>query len=109
MIKTGFKYTCFTPKKTKSDKTYFSIQDFNKEKPTEKNYATVFCDNEVELYDRCKAVIVEIKSVGISQYNGKQQTSIFATVQLDGSEVDNHLKEMSGNKIVEIDNDSLPF
>jgi hypothetical protein len=113
MIKTGYKYTAFSPKKTKTGKTYFSIQDFDKSKPTEsKKYCTVFTTNEIELNDRDKVNIVKIDSISLGEYQGKLQVSMFAEIKLDGESikqsVDEHLNQMAGQNIV-VQSDDLPF
>lgn len=110
MIKTNFKYTCFSPKKTKSNKPMFSLMDYDKNKQNEsKKYCTVFVVNDVELYDRCKVIIKEIQSISLGEYQGKLQVSMFAVVELDGSDVDNSLKQMAGNVNVVDSNSDLPF
>ena len=109
MIKTNFKYTCFSPKKTKSNKPMFSLMDYDKSKPNEsKKYCTVFVVNDVELYDRCKIIIKEIQSISLGEYMGKLQVSMFAVIELDNTDVDNSLKNMAGSTTV-VNDDSLPF
>ncbi len=83
MIGTGRKYTAFSPKLTKTGKTYFSVMDYDKNNPSAKRYVTVFCQNEIELYDRAKIVIENINGIGLGEYNGKQTVSMFASVRLD--------------------------
>lgn len=106
MISEGYKITCYNPKKTKTNKTYFSVMDTNKKTPTIKKYITVFCENDIELTDKCKVIINSISGVGVSEYNGKDQVSMFASVSLD---IDEELANMAGNEQVVITDDSLPF
>jgi hypothetical protein len=106
MIGTGRKLTAFSPKKTKTGKTMFSVQDFDKNNPNAKRYATVFCNNEVEVNDRDKIKIDFIQGIGLGEYNGKLQVSIFAQVSLD---VESSLNEMAGNVPTDITDQDLPF
>lgn len=106
MISQGKKYTAFSPSKTKTGKTYFKVSDWNKNAPTIKKYITVFCENDIELTDKCKVIINSISGVGVSEYNGKDQVSMFASVSLD---IDEELATMAGNEQVVITDDSLPF
>ena len=113
MIRTGYSYYANFVKKTKTGKTMFSVQDYDKANPTaEKKYATVFCDDSVELYDKCKVKFIEITGISLGEYKGKLQASIFAKVVLDGeqvkSDVDKHLSDMAGNTNV-VQSDDLPF
>ena len=121
MIKTSFKYVAYSPKKTKSNKTMFSIQDYDPKNTGAKRYCTVFCSNDIEVYDKQKVIIMRINAISLGEYNGKLQVAMFADIELADDEVQNvgsfsqektvdaKLKEMSGNKINEIDSDSLPF
>ena len=106
MISQNKKYTCFSPSKTKTGKTYFKVSDWNKNAPTIKKYITVFCENDIELTDKCKVIINSISGVGVSEYNGKDQVSMFASVSLD---IDEELANMAGNTQTEIDPSDLPF
>jgi hypothetical protein len=106
MIGLNKKITCFNPKKTKTGNTYFSVMDFDKNNPNAKRYATIFCDSDVALSDRDKITITHIKGIGLSEYNGKLQTAIFAQVSLD---VEGSLNEMAGNVPIDISDDTLPF
>lgn len=107
MIGTSRKLTAYSPKKTKTGKTMFNVQDFDKNNPQAKRYATVFCNNEVEVNDRDKIIISEIQGIGLGEYQGRLQVSIFASVSVD---VDASLNEMAGNVNVGVDaNSDLPF
>jgi len=116
MIKVGFKYKAFE-KIASNDKKMYSIMNYDSKNPTRKSYWTLFINNEVELYDKCMIIITEITGVNDSDYKGKIYNTIFCKVKLADDEVsvlkevnlDAKFKEMAGNKISEIDNDSLPF
>lgn len=108
MIKKGFNYTCYSPKKTKSGKSMFSIMD--KDQQGNKHYATVFCTNDVELYDKCKAKITEFSSFSLSEYKGKLQVAIFAKVELsDEAPKKNFIDEALADPEPTINADDLPF
>lgn len=106
MISKGKKYNCYSPSKTKTGKTYFKVSDWNKNAPTVKKYITVFCENDIELTDKCKVIINSISGVGVSEYQGKDQVSMFASVSLD---IDEELANMAGNNLTDISSDDLPF
>ena len=105
MISKDRSYKAYNPKKTKTGKTMFSVMDYDKNNPTAKRYVTVFCQNEIELYDKQKVIIKEITGIGLSEYNGKQQVSMFALVLPDQDE----LQAMAGDVKVDISSDDLPF
>lgn len=109
MIKPNFKYRAYSPKKTKSNKTMFNLQDYDKSNPNAKRYLTVFCSNDIEIQDREDIVLEEIESITLGEYQSKLQVSIWAKVRLDSTAVDKHLKEMAGNVIADISNDDIPF
>ena len=106
MISKGRNYTAFSPKLTKTGKTMFSVMDYDKNNTGAKRYVTVFCQNEIEVYDKAKVEIVEISGIGLGEYNNKLQVSMFATVKL--AEV-KELEQMQGNTKVDISSDDLPF
>lgn len=106
MIGIGRKLTAYSPKMTKTGKTFFSVMDYDKNNPTAKRYATVFCTQEVEgIYDRAKITIVSISGIGIGEYQGRQQVSIFAEVVLNAEEA----QEFNTGIPVDISSDDLPF
>lgn len=105
MLSKGRNYTAYSPKKTKTGKTMFNCMDYDKANPQARRYVTVFCQNEVEIYDKQKVTLEEITGVSLSEYNGKQQVAIFATVQPSVEE----LEAMVGDVKVAIDDSMLPF
>lgn len=105
MINKGRSYKAYNPKKTKTGKTMFSMMDYDKNNPTAKRYVTVFCSNDVELYDKQKVTIEEIGGIGLSEYNGRQQVSMFAVVTPNIDE----LEAMAGDVKATIDDSMLPF
>lgn len=105
MINTGRSYKAYNPKKTKTGKTMFSMMDYDKNNPTAKRYVTVFCSNDIELYDKQKITIDEISGIGLSEYNGRQQVSMFAVVSPNKDE----LEAMAGDVKATIEPDDLPF
>jgi hypothetical protein len=108
MIKTGFNYTAYSPKQTKSGKSMFSVMD--KDKDGNKHYATIFCTNDVELYDKCKVRFVEFESFSLSEYKGKLQVAIFAKVELsDEAPKKNYVDEALTDPEPTINSDDLPF
>lgn len=110
MIKTGFKYRAYSPKKTKSGKTMFSVMDYDKANPNgAKRYCMVFCVNEIEVYDKQSVIIKEIQSISLGEYQGKLQVSMFAIIEPDGEAVDEHLKKLAGDKPAFDKNSDLPF
>lgn len=105
MLSKGRNYTAYSPKKTKTGKTMFNCMDYDKSNPQARRYVTVFCQNDVEVYDKQKVTLEEITGVSLSEYNGKQQVAIFATVQPSVDE----LEAMAGDVKATIDADDLPF
>jgi len=116
MIKTNFKYTAYSPKKTKSNKTMFSVQDYDPKNTGAKKYCTVFCSNDIEVYDKQKVIIMRINAISLGEYNGKLQVAMFADIELADEEtsvlkevdVDAKLSDMAGKEKV-VSNDDLPF
>jgi len=107
MIRLEHNYTAFNPKKTKTGKTMFSMMDYDSKNPQAKRYVTVFCDNDIEIYDRQKIKIITITGISLGEYNGKQQVSMFAKVEVEG--VEKQLEQMVGEVQAEISPDDLPF
>lgn len=105
MINKDHNYTAYSPKQTKTGKVMFNISNFDKKNPSFKSYITVFCNNDVEIYDRQKITITEITGVNTSEYNGKLQVSMFANVLPDKDE----LEAMAGDVKANIEADDLPF
>lgn len=105
MISVGRGYKCYNPKKTKTGKTYFSVMDYDKNNPQSKRYMTIFCQNDVELFDKQKVKITDISGVGLSEYNGKLQVSMFASVEPEQDELD----AMAGGVSASILESDLPF
>lgn len=107
MINKDHNYTAYSPKQTKTGKVMFSISNFDKKNPNFKSYITVFCNNDVEIYDRQKITITEITGVNTSEYNGKLQVSMFANVEPNHEDikasVPNHVDS------VNISDSDLPF
>lgn len=104
MIGTGRAVTAFSPKKTKTGKTMFNAQDYDKNNPQAKRYLTVFCQNDVEIQDRDKVLIDYISGVGLGEYQGKQTTAIFANVSLVNQE-----PKFDTGSVNAVFDDSLPF
>lgn len=107
MISKGRNYTVFSPKSTKTGKPMCTVMDYDKNNPSAKRYVTIFVQNDIELYDRAKVRIEEITGISLSEYNGKQQVAMFATLSLaDVDPID--LAKESTTKI-DISSDDLPF
>lgn len=106
MISVNRSYKAYSPKKTKTGKTMFSVMDYDKTNPTAKRYVTVFCQNDVEVYDKAKVKITSISGIGLGEYNGKQQVSMFAEAQV---EQDMTLEGMAGDVSATISESDLPF
>lgn len=107
MISTGRNYTAFSPKKTKTGKTMFNLMDYDRNNPNAKRYITVFCQNDVEVFDRAKVTIEAIGGVSIGEYNGRQTVSMFADIKL--ADVEEFEKDFETGNKVEISDDDLPF
>lgn len=80
MIRVGFKVSALSPKKMGNGNTMFSIIDYDKKNPSDKNYITVFCTDAIELTDKQKVKITAIDGIGCSKYKGQSQCSMSCTV-----------------------------
>lgn len=107
MIKVGYKYSINFVKETSNGNSMFSVG--HKLKNGTMSYWTFFTNEKtVGLYDKCKVKILSITSIDEGEYKGKPQKSMSGSVELDGSDVDNSLKQMQGDNIV-VGPDDLPF
>lgn len=104
MISKGYSYTAYSPVTMKTGKLMFKIKDYNKQQPQLKSYITVFCDNDVQVFDKQKVIIEEIKSITTSEYKGQLQVAMSAVVTPDAE----HKEFDTGSHNV-VDSNDLPF
>lgn len=109
MISKGKSYKIYNPKLTKSGKPMFTVMDYDKNNPTSRRYITVFCQEtlSVELYDKQKVFFKEISGVGLNEYQGKLQVTMFADVEPAQEEVVAPTFDVGTQQVV--DSSDLPF
>lgn len=86
MINTTTSYKINFVKKSAKGNTMFSIRDYDKDKPDEKNYLNVVAFNSIVLQDGDFIIIDKISSLSVNQYtdrqgNPKTSVTIFGIVK----------------------------
>jgi len=86
MINLTNSYKVSYVKKSAKGNTMFSIRDYDKSKPDDKNYLNVLAFNSIELSDGDFIIIEKISSVSLSSYvdrqgNTKQSVTLFGIVK----------------------------
>lgn len=108
MIRVGFKIKAFNPKVVANgSKLVFQTGDRGKDKVT--RYASVMSDYDDTLegmQDREEVILKEITGIGLSEYNGKTQTTIFAKLERLSNPDSMDYDEVID---IKIDESELPF
>ena len=113
MIKLNYNFKARFPAKTKNGKSYFKSS--MKDKDGNYQNFTVFCANDIEIYDGAQVHFVEITAFDISEYKGKPQLTLFGVIMMGEDKVktnaiDEAVKAAESKGLVpEIPSDDLPF
>lgn len=112
MIKTGYTVRAGFPKHVmNNEKTVFKVGIKNKEKENEWFNVSFMCDY-IDLENREEVEITEIVGFNVSEYEGKQQFTVYGSVRKPTEETHEHNQPIYEPKIeptLDITEDDLPF
>ena len=110
MIKTGFKVRAGFPKHVmNNEKTVFQIGI--KDKQQEGKWFNVsFMTDYIDLEAREEVEITSIEGFNVSEYNGKQQFTVYGKVARATTEqIQSHYEPETTEPSIDFDEDTIPF